>query len=115
MIRNFASRIEKTTLKNDYVVTFFCGSRNRRLASDKNLLIILGREQTLKAQLMRRINFVAVIFFFEVDALVVVVLKEKGRFVWEVLDPILANHRTRNESHEIKVVLFTFYSHYPRE
>lgn len=64
MIRNFASRIEKTSLKNDYVVTFFCGSRNRRLASVKNLLIILGREQTLKAQLMRRINFVAVIFFF---------------------------------------------------
>ena len=50
--------------------------------------------------------------FFEVDALVVVVLKEKGRFVWEVMDPILANHRTRNESHEIKVVPFTFYAHY---
>ena len=53
--------------------------------------------------------------FFEVDALVVVVLKEKGRFVSEVMDPILANHRTRNESHEIKVVPFTFYAHYPRE
>ena len=52
-------------------------------------------------------------FFFEVDALVVVVLKEKGRFVWEVMDPILANHRTRNESHEINVVPFTFYAHYP--
>ena len=53
--------------------------------------------------------------FFEVDALVVVVLKEKGRFVWEVMDPILADHRTRNESHEINVVPFTFYAHYPRE
>ena len=53
--------------------------------------------------------------FFEVDALVVVVLKEKGRFVWEVMDPILANHRMRNESHEIKVVPFTFYAHYPHE
>ena len=53
--------------------------------------------------------------FFEVDALVVVVLKEKGRFVWEVMDPILVNHRTRNESHEIKVVPFTFYAHYPHE
>ena len=53
--------------------------------------------------------------FFEVDALVVVVLKEKGRFVWEVMDPILANHRTRNESHEINVVPFTFYAHYPCE
>lgn len=113
MIRNLASRIEKTSLKNDCVVIFFCGSRNRRLASDKNLLIIFRRKQTLKAQLMSHINFVAIIFFFEVDALVVVVLKEKGRFVWGLMDPILANHRMRNESHEIKVVPFTFYARYP--
>ena len=42
VIRNFASRVEKTTLKNDYVVIFFCGSRNRRLASDKNLSFFGG-------------------------------------------------------------------------
>ena len=40
MIRNFASRTEKTLLRNDYVVIFFCGSKNKRLSSHKNVLII---------------------------------------------------------------------------
>jgi len=42
VVRNFASRMEKTSLKDDCVVIFFCGSRNRRLASDKNLSLFSG-------------------------------------------------------------------------